>query len=142
MKSSTLAALGLAAACLAGVAHAQTPPPAPSLSAEEQQRRAAALSASLAPLVSKTSEEQSEAQLRIADRLAVVSKSDAQAHYLLRGVFFVSNWLPYEIDRSEIIEAWLEGIAAICNHGPSAPPIGLLAPSARFDLAPLLRAIR
>lgn len=68
MKSSTLAALGLAAACLAGVAEAQTPPPAPSFSADEQQRRAAALSASLAPLVSKTSEEQTEAQLRIAER--------------------------------------------------------------------------
>src|SRR5215203_1034966 len=27
-------------------------------------------------------------------------------HYLLRGVFVVSTWLPYEIDRSEIIEAW------------------------------------
>ena len=27
-------------------------------------------------------------------------------HYLLRGVFLVSTWLPYEIDRSEIIEAW------------------------------------
>lgn len=28
------------------------------------------------------------------------------SHYLLRGVFVVSTWLPYEIDRSEIIEAW------------------------------------
>ena len=27
-------------------------------------------------------------------------------HYLLRGVFVVSTWLPYEIDRSEIIDAW------------------------------------
>ncbi len=27
-------------------------------------------------------------------------------HYLLRGVFVVSTWLPYEIDRSEIIGAW------------------------------------
>jgi AcrR family transcriptional regulator len=27
-------------------------------------------------------------------------------HYLLRGVFVVSTWLPYEIDRSEIIETW------------------------------------
>jgi hypothetical protein len=27
-------------------------------------------------------------------------------HYLLRGVFFVSNWLPYRIDRAEIIEIW------------------------------------
>jgi len=27
-------------------------------------------------------------------------------HYLLRGVFFVSNWLPYQIDRSEIVDAW------------------------------------
>ena len=27
-------------------------------------------------------------------------------HYLLRGVFLVTTWLPYEIDRSEIIDAW------------------------------------
>ena len=27
-------------------------------------------------------------------------------HYLLRGVFFVATWLPYRIDRSEIVEAW------------------------------------
>ena len=27
-------------------------------------------------------------------------------HYLLRGVFLVATWLPYRIDRSEIVEAW------------------------------------
>jgi AcrR family transcriptional regulator len=27
-------------------------------------------------------------------------------HYLLRGVFFVTSWLPYRIDRAEIIEIW------------------------------------
>jgi AcrR family transcriptional regulator len=27
-------------------------------------------------------------------------------HYLLRGVFLVANWLPYRIDRAEIIEVW------------------------------------
>ena len=27
-------------------------------------------------------------------------------HYLLRGVFLVTTWLPYRIDRPEIIEIW------------------------------------
>jgi AcrR family transcriptional regulator len=27
-------------------------------------------------------------------------------HYLLRGVFLVATWLPYGIDRSEIVEVW------------------------------------
>ena len=34
-------------------------------------------------------------------------------HYLLRGVFFVSNWLPYQISRVEIIEAWRRAAPAI-----------------------------
>jgi AcrR family transcriptional regulator len=34
-------------------------------------------------------------------------------HYLLRGVFFVSNWLPYEIDRSKIIEIWRHAAPAV-----------------------------
>jgi AcrR family transcriptional regulator len=27
-------------------------------------------------------------------------------HFLLRGVFLVATWLPYRIDRAEIVEAW------------------------------------
>jgi hypothetical protein len=27
-------------------------------------------------------------------------------HYLLRGLFLVTNWLPYQIDRSEVVGAW------------------------------------
>jgi AcrR family transcriptional regulator len=27
-------------------------------------------------------------------------------HYLLRGVFLVATWLPYRVDRSEIVEVW------------------------------------
>jgi AcrR family transcriptional regulator len=27
-------------------------------------------------------------------------------HYMLRGVFFVATWLPYRIDRSDIVELW------------------------------------
>jgi AcrR family transcriptional regulator len=37
-------------------------------------------------------------------------------HYLLRGVFFVSNWLPYEIDRSEIIEIWRRASPAVLTR--------------------------
>jgi AcrR family transcriptional regulator len=34
-------------------------------------------------------------------------------HYLLRGVFFVSNWLPYEIDRAEITRIWRRAAPAV-----------------------------
>lgn len=27
-------------------------------------------------------------------------------HYLLRGLFLVTNWLPYHVDRSEILQVW------------------------------------
>lgn len=27
-------------------------------------------------------------------------------HYLLRGLFLVTNWLPYRIDRSEVVQIW------------------------------------
>ena len=27
-------------------------------------------------------------------------------HYLLRGLFLVTNWLPYRIDRVEVIDIW------------------------------------
>ncbi len=68
MKTSTLVSVGLAAACLNGVVHAQTPSPSsPPMSQEDLQKRSAAL-ASLAPLVSKTTEELVEAQLKIAER--------------------------------------------------------------------------
>jgi AcrR family transcriptional regulator len=34
-------------------------------------------------------------------------------HYLLRGVFVVANWLPYPIDRAEIIEVWRQLAPAV-----------------------------
>ncbi len=34
-------------------------------------------------------------------------------HYLLRGLFLVTNWLPYQVDRSDIIAAWHELAPAI-----------------------------
>lgn len=42
-------------------------------------------------------------------------------HYLLRGVFLVSTWLPYEIDRSEIIEAWRRVAPFILETRGNAP---------------------
>jgi AcrR family transcriptional regulator len=27
-------------------------------------------------------------------------------HYLLRGIFMVTNWLPYRVDRREVVEIW------------------------------------
>lgn len=69
MKFQTLASHGFVLACLvASQAPAQSPAPQPALSPDDLQRRAAAVSATLTPLVSKTSEETAEAQFRIAER--------------------------------------------------------------------------
>ena len=65
MKSLTIAAIAVLAACLVAPAHAQSTSPALT---QDEQKRAAAVSATLAPLVSKTSEETTEAQLKIAER--------------------------------------------------------------------------
>jgi hypothetical protein len=40
------------------------------------------------------------------------------SHYLLRGVFFVSTWLPYKIDRAEVIRAWRELAPAVLRVKP------------------------
>ena len=66
MRISDFVAVGLAALCVAGASRAQGP--STPLSQEEQQKRSAAVSATLAPLVSKTAEETTEAQLKIAER--------------------------------------------------------------------------
>lgn len=52
-------------------------------------------------------------------------RDDAQrfielTHYMLRGVFLVANWLPYRIDRSEIVEAWRRLAPALLE--PHRPP--------------------
>jgi AcrR family transcriptional regulator len=44
-------------------------------------------------------------------------------HYLLRGVFVVSTWLPYEIDRSEIIEAWRRVAPSILEARDNTPRV-------------------
>lgn len=46
-------------------------------------------------------------------------------HYLLRGVFFVKNWLPYRIDRKEIIAVWHGLAPTILELAGSAgrPPV-------------------
>jgi AcrR family transcriptional regulator len=41
-------------------------------------------------------------------------------HYLLRGVFFVANWLPYPIDRAEIIEVWRKLAPAVLELDQAA----------------------
>ena len=66
MRTLDFVAVGFAALCLADAACAQGP--SMPLSQEEQQKRSAAVSATLAPLVSKTAEEATEAQLKIAER--------------------------------------------------------------------------
>ena len=45
-------------------------------------------------------------------------------HYLLRGVFLVANWLPYQIDRAEIIKVWRQLAPAVLEldqHRRSRP---------------------
>jgi AcrR family transcriptional regulator len=41
-------------------------------------------------------------------------------HYLLRGIFLVATWLPYRIDRSDIIEAWRRLAPAILAPNQTA----------------------
>ena len=57
-------------------------------------------------------------------------------HYLLRGLFFVTNWLPYRVDRAEIIEVWqractyypqTDGFA----QGPAPPTPPCVAPRSK-----------
>lgn len=38
-------------------------------------------------------------------------------HYLFRGVFLVANWLPYQIDRTEIFEVWRRLAPAVLELG-------------------------
>jgi AcrR family transcriptional regulator len=42
-------------------------------------------------------------------------------HYLLRGLFLVSTWLPYQIDRKEIIEAWRQLAPKVLGLSPGKP---------------------
>ena len=43
-------------------------------------------------------------------------------HYMMRGLFLVSYWLPYHIDRSATIEAWRSLAPTILELGRSAAP--------------------
>jgi AcrR family transcriptional regulator len=47
-------------------------------------------------------------------------------HYLLRGVFVVANWLPYQIDRPEILEIWRRLAPAVLKAGRAAHQRGRL----------------
>ena len=54
-------------------------------------------------------------------------------HYLLRGLFFVTNWLPYRVDRAEIIEVWQRAGAHDpqtdrLTQGPAPPTPPAIAP--------------
>ena len=40
-------------------------------------------------------------------------------HYLLRGIFLVATWLPYRLDRSEIVEVWRRLAPAILEPSRS-----------------------
>jgi AcrR family transcriptional regulator len=42
-------------------------------------------------------------------------------HYLLRGLFVVETWLPYETDRHAVIEAWSELAPAVLGSMPMPP---------------------
>jgi AcrR family transcriptional regulator len=42
-------------------------------------------------------------------------------HYLLRGLFLASNWLPYKVDRKAVIEAWRELASTALRLDKAAP---------------------
>lgn len=43
-------------------------------------------------------------------------------HYLLRGLFLASNWLPYRVDRKAAIGAWRQLAAAALRLDGASPP--------------------
>jgi AcrR family transcriptional regulator len=45
-------------------------------------------------------------------------------HYLLRGLFFVKYWLPYNVDRGEVIATWRSLAPAILQHATASRSIG------------------
>jgi AcrR family transcriptional regulator len=47
-------------------------------------------------------------------------------HYLVRGIFLVDTWLPYDIDRREVLDAWhrLAPAALRIGHLSLAPSVG------------------
>ncbi len=46
-------------------------------------------------------------------------------HYLLRGLFFVTNWLPYDVDRGAVIAAWRHLSPAVLERtGPRRTQVG------------------
>ena len=51
-------------------------------------------------------------------------------HYLLRGLFLVTSWLPYRIDRSEVIDIW---------RGLAPTVLELIGPGKRKQRAPRAR---
>jgi AcrR family transcriptional regulator len=52
---------------------------------------------------------------RSAERFILLS------HYLLRGLFVVETWLPYETNRSAVIKAWSELVPAVLGPMPAPP---------------------
>ena len=52
-------------------------------------------------------------------------------HYLLRGVFLVANWLPYQIDRAEIFDAWRRLAPAVLKLGQKSNAARNLADASR-----------
>ena len=61
-------------------------------------------------------------------RTAGYSRASAEkfillTHYLLRGVFVVSTWLPYETNRRAVIDAWSALAPAILDLEQQEPPL-------------------
>ena len=61
-------------------------------------------------------------------RTAGYSRASAEkfillTHYLLRGVFVVSTWLPYETNRRAVIDAWSALAPAILDLGQQETPL-------------------
>jgi AcrR family transcriptional regulator len=80
-------------------------------------------------------------------RRAGYSRDSAQSfveltHYLLRGIFVVDTWLPYDIDRREALAAWhhLAPAALRLNGRSSLRAVGSLARGPRKIARPPKRA--
>ncbi|MDM8167711.1 TetR/AcrR family transcriptional regulator [Roseovarius sp.] len=51
------------------------------------------------------------------------------SHYLLRGMFFVNTWLPYDLDKDAVLQDWRDLAPTVLAHRPHAEGEDQTSPS-------------
>jgi AcrR family transcriptional regulator len=68
-------------------------------------------------------------------------REDAQrfvelTHYLMRGLFVVTTWLPYQVDRGQVMDVWQQLAPKILEFVPTRRPRARQAPSRSRPIRP------